>query len=126
KAPDGLNEEQGSIPCASARRSKACRLFQAEELDPAGSRAFTTRSAPSSGWQLLREVISFYKADAGRVVFAAHNRGVVARRECLDESRFQVVGRCKRGRFNLSLLTAAVWLRLPIVVRSDRGSTCIV
>src|SRR5437764_550852 len=77
KAPDGLNEEQGSMPCASARcPGTDISPVPGRRIGPAGSRVFTTPFAPSRGWQLLREVVSFYQADAGRVVLAAHNRGV--------------------------------------------------
>src|SRR5437879_1826999 len=88
KAPMGLGEEQGSMPCASARwPGTGISPVPGRRIDPAGSRAFTTPFAPSRGWQLLREVVSFYKADAGRVVLATHDRGVVTSRKRLHERR---------------------------------------
>jgi membrane protease YdiL (CAAX protease family) len=78
----------------------------------------------SSGLSLL-QIVDLNQADAGRVVYPAHDGGVIARGEQTDEGRFQVVRRRESGGFDLRLLAAPIRTRFPIIVAGDRGSVSI-
>ena len=60
-----------------------------------------------------QHVVNFDDRYSCRLVLAAHDRRVVAGNEGGHKGRFQIVRRWDSRRFNLGLLTAVVFARLP-------------
>ena len=50
------------------------------------------------------EIVHFYETNPGRVVYTAHNRGVVARWQFRNDRRFRWIGRSVAAVLNISYL----------------------
>ena len=70
----------------------------------------------------LVQIVDFDHADTGPSIFPAHDHRVsgVVRRQRPDNGGLQIVGWRNGGRFNLSLLAAAVRVNFPVVIRRQR------
>ena len=69
----------------------------------------------------LRQPVNFHQRHPGEVAAAAHDRGVSARRQRLEDRGLQVICRRKVGRFDVRLLRL-----LPVVVAPNEGAVSIV
>ena len=79
---------------------------------------------------MLVQIVYFYQSNAGHVVYAAHNRGVVARWQVCDDRRFPSVGRSVAAVYDVADLVSgddpADYRGLPVIIRGNQSSCAIV
>ena len=79
---------------------------------------------------VLLQIVHFHQSNSSGVVYAAHNRGVVARWQIRDNRRFACRSRSVAAVLNVADLIAgdnpADYRRLPVIVRANQCSRRIV
>src|SRR5437899_9406830 len=96
------------------------------------SAAASRQPCPQRSWQSARPLVknkrpmsiqpeNFNERDADRVVYVAHDRRIISRREGLHNRRFSVIGRRQTGGYNFGFLRAA-----PVIVGSDECAVGVV